>query len=480
MRRPQEGMVIRLKAKIKRVIGDTLTPVGIYLRLRDRFPRSVLLESADYQPNQNCFTYICVDPISSFKAVQGEIELVIPDGQCRIESGLSGRKVLGAFEDYCRSFSVEQEGPFGFVANGLFGYLAYDAIEYFEDIQLHAAVDPKRALPEIYYSAFRFIIAINHYKHEMYVLENECLDVQPVRTACGLDELLHIMRGGDTAPYRFKTAGVEISNLSETEAAGMVERCKRHIFRGDVFQIVPSRRFEQRFLGDEFAVYRALRMINPSPYLFFFDCGGFRIFGSSPEAQLVIEDRLASIYPIAGTCRRSGSEAEEERLVAALKADPKENAEHVMLVDLARNDLSKHCGDVFVERFKEVHKYSHVIHLVSKVSGRMYPQTGTVQLLADTFPAGTLSGAPKYRAMELIDSYENGRRGFYGGAIGYIGFNGNCNHAIMIRSFLSKNGVLYSQAGAGIVADSVPESEVQEMTNKLKALQAALSMAEDL
>jgi len=471
--------VIRLRSKIKRVLGDTLTPVGIYLRIRDRFPRSVLLESADYQPNHNCFTYIGVDPISSFKVQHGQIEIVFPDGRRETKTELPGRRVLEAFDTYCRFFLVEQDPAYSFIANGLFGYLAYDAVEYFEDISLSAAEDVRRRIPEIFYSVFRFIIAINHYKHEMYVVENSP-DASSARNGTlSFDELMHIVSCGEIIPYRYKRAGGECSNLSDAEAIEMVEQCRRHIFRGDVFQIVPSRRFEQRFVGDEFAVYRALRVINPSPYLFFFDCGDFRIFGSSPEAQLMIENRRAVVYPIAGTCRRGDDEAEDEKLIAALCTDPKENAEHVMLVDLARNDLSKHCRDVVVERFRDVHKYSHVIHLVSKVSGCMYEHTGTVQLLADTFPAGTLSGAPKYKAMQLIDVYERGRRGFYGGAIGYIGFNGSCNHAIMIRSFLSKDGVLYSQAGAGVVADSVPQHEVQEMTNKLKALQAAASLAEE-
>ncbi|NLF25677.1 MAG: anthranilate synthase component I family protein [Deltaproteobacteria bacterium] len=472
--------MIRLRSKIKRVLGDTLTPVGIYLRMRDRFPRSVLLESTDYRPNQNCFTYICLDPISSFRVENDEVETIFPDGRSEIQKNLCGKSVLRAFDDYSRMFQVEGDPRFAFIANGLFGYLSYDAIQYFEEIELKAEVCAQRAIPQIYYSVFRFIIAVNHYEHQMYILENECLDSGADRASVGMDELLQMMRCGETASYCFKREGPETSNLSAAEAEQMVASCKQHIFRGDVFQIVPSRSFSQSYYGDEFVVYRALRMINPSPYLFFFDCGGYRIFGSSPEAQLVIEGRRASIHPIAGTCKRSSVDEEDQASIEALCADPKENAEHVMLVDLARNDLSKHCDGVFVERFKEVHKYSHVIHLVSKVSGQMFEHTGTVQLLVDTFPAGTLSGAPKRRAMELIDRYEKGRRGFYGGAIGYIGFNGDCNHAIMIRSFLSKQGVLYSQAGAGTVADSEPASEVQEIADKLKALQAAMQMAEEI
>ena len=244
--------------------------------------------------------------------------------------------------------------------------------------------------------------------------------------------------------------------------------------------MVLSRRFSQDFKGDEFNVYRALRSINPSPYLFYYDYSTYRIFGSSPEAQMVVHEGIAEIHPIAGTFRRTGDDIKDQELAIKLLEDPKENAEHIMLVDLARNDLSKNCHEVKVTNYKEVQFFSHVIHLVSKVTGAINAGVSGYQIFADTFPAGTLSGAPKYRALQLIDEYEPTTRSFYGGGLGMIKLNGDLNHAIIIRSFLSKNNKLYYQAGAGIVIDSNPESELQEVHNKLAALKKALEMSESL
>lgn len=259
-----------------------------------------------------------------------------------------------------------------------------------------------------------------------------------------------------------------------------MKKAKEHCFRGDVFQLVLSRRFFQNFKGDEFNVYRTLRSINPSPYLFFFDYGDFKIFGSSPEAQLIVQDGKAEIHPIAGTFKKTGDDKKDLISAKELAKDPKENSEHVMLVDLARNDLSRNGTNVVVEKNREIQFYSHVIHLVSKVTCKMKTTTNTFRVVADTFPAGTLSGAPKHKALQLIDKYEKIKRNFYGGAIGYMDFNGNFNHAIIIRSFLSLNNQLHYQAGAGIVADSIPESELQEVYNKLGALDKALIQAEKI
>jgi anthranilate synthase component 1 len=274
--------------------------------------------------------------------------------------------------------------------------------------------------------------------------------------------------------------GKKSSNLTDEQFIEFVKKGKDHCYRGDVFQLVLSRRFSQGFKGDEFNVYRTLRSINPSPYLFFFDYGYFRIFGSSPEAQLIVQDSKAEIHPIAGTFRRTGDDEKDAKAAEALAKDPKENSEHVMLVDLARNDLSRNGSKVEVEKNREVQFYSHVIHLVSKVTCKMKKSAKTFRVVADTFPAGTLSGAPKHKALQLIDRYETTKRNFYGGAIGYMDFHGNFNHAIIIRSFLSKNHELHYQAGAGIVADSVPENELQEVYNKLGALDKALTLAEDI
>ncbi len=471
-------MKYTLKPAIRHVLCDTVTPVVVYLRLRDTYPNCVLLESAEYQPREHCSTYIGVNSIAEFRISGRDVFERYPDGR-KVDDRLSQpAEGLQRLARFVSAFEAETPKEYRFLSNGLFGYLSYDAVQFFEDLELKAQRDEAREIPEIHYSLYQFVIAINHYKNEMFLIEN-----RPAGSSAGddgLDRLQYQIEHLDFPAYRFRLEGDEKSNFSDEEHAEMIEACKRHIYRGDVFQIVPSRRYQQPFSGDDFAVYRALRSINPSPYLFYFDYGSYRIFGSSPEAELLIENRMATIHPIAGTYRRSPSPEEDKEAIERLRRDPKENAEHVMLVDLARNDLSKHCEKVYVESFKEVHIYSHVIHLVSRVTGSLYPSVGAVDLLADTFPAGTLTGAPKYRAMQLIDHFERGRRYFYGGAIGILGFNGSCAHAIMIRSFLSKNNVLFYQAGGGVVADSVPASEVQEVKNKLGALKQAMVMAEEL
>ncbi|HAK10691.1 MAG TPA: anthranilate synthase component I, partial [Chitinophagaceae bacterium] len=286
-----------------------------------------------------------------------------------------------------------------------------------------------------------------------------------------------LIRSKDVPVYPFQTKAGESSNLTDAEYIAMVEAGIRHCHRGDVFQIVLSRRFQQGFIGDEFNVYRALRSVNPSPYLFFFDYGDYKLMGSSPESQLIIRDGKATVHPIAGTFKRTGDDAVDQQAAARLLEDAKENAEHVMLVDLARNDLSHFCQDVTVTHYKEVQYYSHVIHLVSEVTGVLKPDANAFQVLATTFPAGTLSGAPKFRAMQLIDELEPTKRSYYGGALGFMGFDGTCNHAILIRTFLSKDNTLFYQAGAGVVAASQPQSELQEVNNKLNALKTAIQLA---
>lgn len=454
---------------------DTITPVSLYLQLRDTFPHSLLLESNDFRGGENSFSYLCCGPLATFRLNHGTLMEIYPDRQERnqIDQKVS---VLDRFQRFLDSFVLQNNDHSESVLNGIFGYTSYEAIRYFEEISLNQPADSARSIPEICYSLYQYIFAIDHHRNVVHLVRNSC--GQQVKDR--FDPERFLAATAINSPYRFKAIDREESNFSDQEYLEVIRQCKRHIQRGDVFQIVPSRRFIQKFSGDEFNVYRALRSINPSPYLFYFDYGAFRLFGSSPETQLMVRDRMASIYPIAGTCRRTGDEVFDLQQAEILKNDPKEGAEHVMLVDLARNDLSKHCTAVHVEAFKEIQHYSHVIHLVSRVSGRLDDAKTTLAVLADTFPAGTLSGAPKYRAMELIDRYESGRRYFYGGAIGFIGFNGDCNHAIMIRSFLSKNGSLFYQAGGGVVADSVAESELQEVNNKLLALKKAIKMAEEL
>lgn len=463
---------IKINTRYTKLLADTTTPVSIYLRLRDVFPNSLLLESSDYHSRENSMSYVCCDPIGGLSLTGGELAINYPDGTK--ESYKAGEfELLEQIDNFLAAFETEQTG-LKIISNGLFGYFTHEAVEHFETIKLKVSDKTERRIPEMQYHIYRYIIAIDHFKNELYIFENE---VDGAGKEDGLEKMSYLIRNKNFPEYHFQTIGTEQSNLTNEGFMAIVEKMKQHIFRGDVFQIVPSRAFSQQFSGDEFNVYRALRSINPSPYLFYFDYGDFRIFGSSPEAQITVKNRVASIFPIAGTFKRSGDDEKDAEIARALEADPKESAEHVMLVDLARNDLSRHCTQVEVKAFKEVQYYSHLIHLVSHVSGTLRPGVSSFKVVADTYPAGTLSGAPKFRAMEIIDENENIKRSFYSGAIGYLGFNGDFNHAIMIRSFLSKNNTLHYQAGAGIVADSIAESELKEVDNKIAALRKALEMA---
>ncbi|RKN78348.1 anthranilate synthase component I family protein [Ulvibacterium marinum] len=465
-------MIYSLKTYNKKILADTITPVSVYLKIRDRFPNSILLESSDYHANDNSFSYICCNPIASIKVVNEQVTEQFPDGtQTEIEIG-PDTDVVDIIDAFGKKFEAENNS-FKFINNGLFGYMAYDAVRYYEDIEV-TKKENSIAIPDIYYAVYQNIIAINHFKNEAYIFAH-CYNTED-NTA----ELEQILNVKNFASYNFSRDGEVVSNLKDEEYKQHVVLAKKHCQRGDVFQLVLSRRFSQGFRGDEFNVYRALRSVNPSPYLFYFDYGDFKIFGSSPEAQLVVKDGKAEIHPIAGTFKRTGNDEQDAVLAKKLVEDDKENSEHVMLVDLARNDLSRNGNTVSVENYREVQYFSHVIHLVSKVTGQKKKDIPTMKVVADTFPAGTLSGAPKHMAMQLIEKYEKTSRGYYGGAIGFMDFNGNFNHAIMIRTFLSKNHQLHFQAGAGLVAASDPDNELQETYNKLGALNKALEIAETI
>jgi len=457
-------------------LADMITPVTIYLKMRDKFPNTILLESSDYHGNSNSMSYICFDVISVFRVEDYIIDITYPSGQKEKITITDKNTLHDTFNEFISSFRInkEQENS-GMTSNGLFGYTTYDAIRYFEDIDLRNNRERQYHIPDLYYSVYRYIIAINHFNNRIFLAEN-----LPEGETSRVEEIKSLLRNRSLGSFRFTPLNNEKSNITDEEFIEMVKKGRKHCYLGDVFQIVLSRQFTQQFMGDEFNVYRALRNINPSPYLYYFDYGGYKLFGSSPEAQIVIEKGLARINPIAGTFRRSGDDEEDRLLAIDLANDRKENAEHVMLVDLARNDLSRNSDKVSLKTFREVQFYSHVIHLVSEVTGELKPGFNPIKIYGDSFPAGTLSGAPKFKAMELIDSIENQNRGFYGGAIGYIGFNGDINHAITIRSFLSRNNTLFYQAGAGIVADSVEESELKEVNNKLGALKAAIAAASEI
>ncbi len=454
-------------------LADIITPVTIYLKIRDRFPNTILLESSDYHGNNNSMSYICFDVLAEFKVECHKIQINFPDGNQERIVVRDKKTVAESFNAFLKSFVIEKSSDnSGMPANGLFGYTTYDAVKYFEDIKFKQAGEGSYQIPDMYYSVYRYIIAINHFNNRIFLVEN-----LPEGETGRIEEVKSLLRNRSLGSFQFMPLNNEKSNLKDEEYIEMVSEGRKNCFRGNVFQVVLSRQFSQQFIGDEFNVYRALRNINPSPYLFYFDYGGYKLFGSSPEAQLIIEKGFAKINPIAGTFRRSGDDEEDRQLAIDLANDSKENSEHVMLVDLARNDLSRNSDKVYVKTFREVQFYSHVIHLVSEVVGELKSGFNPIRVFGDSFPAGTLSGAPKFKAMEIIDSLENQNRGFYGGAIGYIGFNGDINHAIMIRSFLSRNNTLYYQAGAGIVAASVEQNELNEVNNKLGALKAAIEMA---
>ena len=461
-----------LKTEHKKILADTITPVSVYLKLRDVFPHSLLLESSDYHANNNDFSYICCNPIASIELKNNTLTTHFPDKSLEVEKVNSMLDIPERIHKFSQQFESERF-PFKFISNGIFGYVAHDAVDRFENIELNKT-KPGQDIPDIYYAVYQNIIAISLFNHEAHLFSHIYGGDH------NLTEIEVLLQAKNNSHFNFEKVGEKSSNLSDEQFINFVKKGKEHCFRGDVFQLVLSRCFSQGFKGDEFNVYRTLRSINPSPYLFFFDYGYFKIFGSSPEAQLIVQSGKAEIHPIAGTFRRTGDDEKDAVAAGLLAKDPKENSEHVMLVDLARNDLSRNGSEVVVEKNREIQFYSHVIHLVSKVSCTMKKATKTFRVVADTFPAGTLSGAPKHRALQLIDQYETTKRNVYGGAIGYMDFHGNFNHAIIIRSFLSKNHELHYQAGAGIVADSVPENELQEVYNKLGALDKALKLAEDV
>ena len=469
---------INIKTNYKQLLADLYTPVGIYLRLRDRFRDTILLESSDYHAGENSYTFIGINAIAGIEIrTISTIEYKLP-GQSPEKSKISSPSIVPELIwNFMQRFEINSQVPKPInVAQGLFGYCTYDSVQFFDSILLEnanqqAGVD----IPLMRYRLYQYVIAINHFKNELFICENaiEGMDSD-------IDSIESLIKSKDLPTFPFSSTGLEHSNLTDAAYIEMVKKGIASCHRGDVFQIVLSRRFQQSFSGDEFNVYRALRSINPSPYLFYFDYGDYKLMGSSPESQLIVQNGKAIVHPIAGTFKRTGNDEKDKALAIQLENDPKENAEHVMLVDLARNDLSRMCSEVEVTQYKKVNYYSHVIHLVSEVVGKVVGETNPFKLLAVSFPAGTLSGAPKFKAMQLINENEPTGRSYYGGAIGYMGFDGTCNHAIMIRTFLSKQNTLFYQAGAGIVAASNPESELQEVNNKLNALKQAIVMAQNI
>ena len=446
--------------------GDLSTPVGVFLKLREQYSQVILLESSDYSSKEDSLSFLAFNPIRSLEVQDGVLK--IDD-----ESTKGDFNLTHEIEQFMNEVNFTDESEVMKYA-AIFGYCGFNSVQYFDTLSFDQSKNTE-GIPEVRYDLYRNVIVFDHFHEELTLIDNRQVDEES-----NLDQIIRIIEKQDHQTFGFDTMGEEYSNMEDEDFRGMVSKGKEHCQRGDVFQIVLSRKFYQKFRGDEFNVYRALRSINPSPYLFYFDYSSFKIFGSSPEAQLIVKDGIAEIHPIAGTFRRTGNFPEDQALAQKLSVDPKESSEHVMLVDLARNDLSKNTSNVTVNSFKEIQFFSHVIHLVSKVTGKLKYGKSSFEVFADTFPAGTLSGAPKYKAMQLIDNYEPNGRSFYGGGIGLINFNGDLLHAIIIRSFLSKSGLLTRQAGAGIVIKSDEESELQEVNNKLAALKKAIAMAKKM
>lgn len=466
---------IEINTSVKRMLADVYTPVGIYLRLRDKFRDTILLESTDHHSSENSWSFIGINAIGGIEIRSADtVEFKLPGRNPERVDVKNKNEVPQLIWDFMQRFGIRKgETKEERFAQGLFGYTTYDAVQFFDSPRL-TSHDSRltTAIPLMRYRLYQYVIAINHFKDELFICENKVKDLEGDMAA-----VESLIKSKDVPVYPFAIKGEERSNMTDAEYMEMVKKGIASCHRGDVFQIVLSRRFQQGFTGDEFNVYRALRSVNPSPYLFFFDYGDYRLMGSSPEAQLVIQHGKAVVHPIAGTFKRTGDDDADRLATERLLKDAKENAEHVMLVDLARNDLSRLCDEVEVTHYRQVQYFSHVIHLVSEVTGKLREGSNPFDLLVKTFPAGTLSGAPKFRAMELIGSYEPTARSYYGGAIGFMGFDGSCNHAIMIRTFLSRNNTLTFQAGAGVVAASNPESELQEVSNKLGALKKAIELA---
>lgn len=468
--------IFQLSTVAKTVLADMHTPVSVYMHLRNVYPQSALMESSDYHDPGSSRSFICINPIASVAVGHGRSVCKLPDGsetQCTIDVGYRCEHVIN---DFLARFEVS--GDYAEYC-GLYGYTSFNAVRYFEGIPVKDETMSEHDAPDMYYIMYGNVIVFDHFNNKMTIV-TLLGDGDREKGEKEIARLMMLINKADAKTYGFRSVGETSSTLTDDEHKANIRRGIAHCLRGDVFQIVLSRRFVQRYEGDDFNLYRALRSINPSPYLFYFDFGGFRIFGSSPETHCRIEGRKAYIDPIAGTTKRTGDDESDRRGADFLRNDPKENAEHVMLVDLARNDLSRNCHDVRVVFYKDLQYYSHVIHLVSRVSGTLNDDADPVKTFIDTFPAGTLSGAPKVRAMQIISELEPHNRGAYGGCIGSIGFDGSLNQAITIRTFVSRGGVLWFQAGGGIVAKSNEESELQEVNNKLGALRRAITLAEEL
>ena len=466
--------------------ADLLTPVSAFLTLRDGARYPFLLESVEGGEKLARYSFLGKDPYRVVRAHGATVAIeepgAVPDPEPPAEGPIFD--VMQALLDRYEEVPV---AGLPRLTGGAVGYLGYDAVRLLE--RLPDAPPDDLGLPDALWCFYDTVAAFDHVTHRLVLMASAFVDAgTDLRAAydgatARLDALeaeLGAAAFAHPEAVRLAPDGLS-SNLARPDFEAAVEQARAYIYEGDIFQVVLSQRFETRFEGDRFNLYRALRQVNPSPYLFYLDFEDVTLIGSSPEVLVRVEDGRAELLPIAGTRPRGADDAEDAAYEAELLADPKERAEHLMLVDLGRNDLGRVChyGTVAVERYAYVERYSHVMHLVSSVAGRLAERRGAMAVLAACFPAGTVSGAPKVRAMEIIDALEPTRRGIYAGAVGYVDFSGNLDTCIAIRTMVVRGDRVFIQAGAGIVADSDPAREFDETVNKARALRQAMLVAAD-
>jgi anthranilate synthase component I len=468
-------------------VADVETPISAFAKLRDR-GACFLFESAEKNEASGRFSFIGSEPLASVRS-RDDTVTITEGGETRVVQ--IGSDPLGELQNLMGRFRyVPPEGFDHFIA-GAVGYMGFDVIRFFENkVPIHPRDDLQ--LPDFAFLIPALTIIFDHRLRKMHIVSNALVSGTDV-AACYeqarqtlLSAIARLKQPVELRPIGTGKPGrIEIpsSNTTREEFEGMVETAKQSIAAGDIYQVVLSQRFESEFSGDELDLYRCLRFGNPSPYMFCLKLADdFTLIGSSPELHVRVRDRMAEIRPIAGTRRRGNNAAEDEKLARALIEDPKERAEHVMLIDLGRNDLGRvaEFGSVNVTEQMVIERYSHVMHIVSHVVARLAENKNAFDAVRATFPAGTLSGAPKIRAMQIIAQLEKARRGFYGGIAGYFGFDGSHDSCIAIRSIVLKEGKAYLQTGAGIVADSDPSREYQECINKANAMLDAIARAKQL
>jgi len=467
------------------LLADLETPVSVYLKLAQTSTASFLLESVEGGEQVGRYSFLGVNP-KGLLTVQHNRVTVTRGGMTTTRDLNEGEDPLTVIEaEFGRVQPVQIEGLPRFIG-GAVGYLSYDLVRYFE--RLPATAQDDLNVPDAAFMLVDTLVIFDHAKHQLTVLANAHNTGDPVaayndavnRIETVIDALAQPLPYLDAPPD--PVDGTLHSNMTRDTFEANVRAAKEYIAAGDAFQIVLSQRFSRRTSAPPFAIYRALRALNPSPYMFFlrFD-HDFSLIGASPEMMVRLEDGTATVRPIAGTRPRGSNDAEDQALADELLADEKERAEHVMLVDLGRNDLGRVCayGSVRVPEMMFIERYSHVMHIVSQVQGTLRPGMNAYSLLRATFPAGTLSGAPKVRAMEIIEELEGPRRGPYGGAVGYFSFDGSMDTCITIRTMLMRGDTVYFQSGAGIVADSDPAREYEETVNKARAVATAITRAEE-